>query len=390
MENKYLAPSSNNRPFIGQPLNASPNQPVKSGFPTRNDLWREGGKSATQTPQPQAPAAYRPAPQRAFPPPVYRPQQIGNASAQRKWSTDLRIETRPAPPVYRPASQGLQSKTAAMVQGSSKPGVALARKSSFLITAGVDAGFSHTHRGTAPPVYRPFQAAPEHAKAISLTVQLSRKSNPEKKEEQKKKKQEKESKLKSREDRNEFRFNQYQTPNKNQEVQKERLKKVKDLSKKNKNIAHGFGSSGSKTSNKFTSYMKDINVKSNKKVISENEIISFTKKEKKGVKGFKSSTPVHQWKIKAKNVAGFNKDRKSAIEAYVEFCLRSELGKDFRFSEETFRKWAEEWAAEEWEEIVILDEHPEKEFKKNNDEDDGNDKGSNFNNNNSGVETLVN
>lgn len=63
---------------------------------------------------PKAPQVYKPASQKVAGPPVYRPQQSNNPSAQLKSATSFGLETRPAPPVYRPQHQGVsvsQQKT---------------------------------------------------------------------------------------------------------------------------------------------------------------------------------------------------------------------------------------------------------------------------------------
>ncbi|HZU33275.1 MAG TPA: hypothetical protein VFB79_19325 [Candidatus Angelobacter sp.] len=50
----------------------------------------------------KAPPVYKPTPPRLAAPPVFRPNQVSAASAQLKGASNSRLETRPAPPVYRP------------------------------------------------------------------------------------------------------------------------------------------------------------------------------------------------------------------------------------------------------------------------------------------------
>lgn len=55
---------------------------------------------------PKAPPVYKPVPPRLAAPPVYRPNQVSAPSAQLKPANSFRLETRPAPPVYRPQLGG--------------------------------------------------------------------------------------------------------------------------------------------------------------------------------------------------------------------------------------------------------------------------------------------
>lgn len=62
---------------------------------------------------PKAPPVYKPTPLRLAAPPAYRPNQVNHAEAQLKPANNFRLETRPAPPAYRPYIRlGVQPKTA--------------------------------------------------------------------------------------------------------------------------------------------------------------------------------------------------------------------------------------------------------------------------------------
>lgn len=72
---------------------------------------------------PKAPPVYKPTSPRLAAPSAYRPNQINGPSAQLKAANNFKLETRPAPPVYRPqqGQSGLQPKPSASFRVETRP-----------------------------------------------------------------------------------------------------------------------------------------------------------------------------------------------------------------------------------------------------------------------------
>lgn len=117
-------------------VKARPTSPV---YQNREQGTRHSEPSARSTHGTPGPAAGN-SPRRAFgrgqeKPPVYRPNQVNDPSAQLKPANNFRWEMRAAPPVYRPqqgGSPGLQSKPANNFRPRD-PQAPLARNQSFTI-----------------------------------------------------------------------------------------------------------------------------------------------------------------------------------------------------------------------------------------------------------------
>lgn len=102
---------------MAQPASSRKMFPVRENGPDIRTIAVPGSELKMNF-NPKAPAVYKPGSRRIAAPAVYRPQQSGT-KVQMKPATSAKLESRPAPPVYRPQLSNASSAPPAMLKASS-------------------------------------------------------------------------------------------------------------------------------------------------------------------------------------------------------------------------------------------------------------------------------